>query len=103
MNKLKNPKKIFLPIAVLFVALFIVVGCTPPPPPDTESEGGKMYIAKCGTCHPPRHPKILNYKRWVRMVDKMEKKVKVSGTREPMTDGEREILLGYLKKHARTQ
>lgn len=88
-------------IAVVITAtLFIITGCEPPPPPDLESPGAKMYIEKCSTCHPPRHPKILNYKRWVRMVDNMEKKVVTSGVREPLTDEERKIILEYLKEHS---
>lgn len=43
---------------------------------------------------------MFRYKRWVKFVNDMEKKVKSSGVREPLNDEEREIILGYLKKHS---
>ena len=92
-------RNLLISISTLAV-LFIITGCEPPPPPDIESAGAKMYIAKCSGCHPVRHPKVFSYKRWVKFVDQMEKKVKSSGIREPLTDEEREIILGYLQKHS---
>ena len=84
--------------AAIAITLFIVTGCTPPPPPDIDSPGAKMYIDKCSTCHPVRHPKMFNYERWVKFVNDMEKKVAISKVREPLTEEEREIILGYLDK-----
>jgi hypothetical protein len=93
-------KRNLLISAAALAVLFIITGCTPPPPPDIESPGARMYIEKCSSCHPVRHPKMFRYKRWVKFVDQMEKKVKSSGIREPLTDEEREIILRYLKKHS---
>jgi hypothetical protein len=99
-----KPKKsikrnILISIATL-ATLFIITGCEPPPLPETESPEAKMYLDKCSTCHPVRHPKMFSYKRWIKFVDDMEKKVKSSGVREPLTAEEREIILSYFKKHS---
>lgn len=99
-----KPLKRNLLIAVVVTAvLFIITGCETPPLPELDSPEAKLYIEKCSLCHPVQHPKIINYRSWVRKVDQMEKKVKISGKREPLTDEERSIILGYLKKHARMQ
>ena len=97
---IKSTKRFLLATVATLAVLFIITGCTPPPPPDIESPGAKMYLDKCSVCHPVRHPKMFKYTRWVKFVDDMEKKVKTSGIREPLNDEERKIILDYLKEHS---
>ncbi len=71
--------------------------------PGQDSAGFKLYVEKCGICHPAQHPQILSFKAWQRMVPKMEKKLKEMPVREPLTEEETAVILGYLKEHSRAR
>jgi hypothetical protein len=69
--------------------------------PDRESAGYRLYALKCGVCHAPQHPRLLPAAAWEATVHRMEIKVKNSGVREPLTEEETRVILGYLKGHSR--
>ncbi len=69
--------------------------------PEQGSTAEKLYAEKCALCHPAFHPQTLSAKAWKTIVKRMEKKVKATKVREPLTSAERYIILDYLKKHSR--
>lgn len=88
---------------VLFAALTILtLGCYMELP-DKNTPNGRLYIEKCGICHEPMHPSMLSIKGWTNMITKMEKKLKNTPVREPLTEEEKTRILEYLNSHARAR
>jgi hypothetical protein len=69
--------------------------------PEQGSEGERLYAAKCALCHPAFHPKTLSAREWRGVVRLMEKRVEATGVREPLSEAQQAVILGYLDKHAR--
>ncbi|GMR04277.1 MAG: hypothetical protein BMS9Abin23_0169 [Thermodesulfobacteriota bacterium] len=89
-------------VVILLLSAFtlFIAGCKQTLP-EIDSPGAKLYIAKCGICHPPRHPQIHTYKAWKKIVPIMDKRAQESGLRAPLTEEEKAAILEYLRKHAR--
>jgi len=87
---------------LIFIALMGLSGCVnrPTPVPDMDSPAAELYVHKCGICHSVPHPKRLYYSQWQHMVDVMEKQMEQRGM-SPLTEKEKNIILQYLKTHAR--
>ncbi len=92
--------KKFLTAPLIAAVGLAVAGCSMPIP-EPESIAFKLYEQKCNLCHPVYSPKLLDKKTWGYIIKRMEKKVKATGVREPLTNEEAEVILGYLQKHAR--
>ncbi len=86
--------------SILLTLLVLILGCEMPLP-EMNSEEAVLYKEKCGLCHPPYNPGIISLRAWERIIPAMEKRVKATGIRKPLTEDEKTIILGYLKKHSR--
>jgi len=51
--------------------------------------GRKLYVSHCGSCHSLHLPKQYNSENWVRNLNKMQEKAKIS-------DAEKAIILKFL-------
>ncbi len=78
----------------------LLSGCAGAHLPDAASSDGQLYAARCGACHSPAHPKRHKAASWPRMVELMEMRMAERG-HPPLTDRERETILGYLSRNGR--
>lgn len=69
--------------------------------PEKESEAALLYVQKCTLCHEVVHPLTLSPRQWSNVIKLMEKRVKATGVREPLSEAEMAVILGYLEKHGR--
>ena len=72
---------------LLIAPLLFTTGCTLELPA-LDTPEGILYVDKCGSCHPPKHPKMITFPAWKLQVDKMEKKNDNMKIREPLTEDE---------------
>jgi hypothetical protein len=91
----------------LVCLLLATAGCTmqtgkpgETPIPDAGSPAARLYVKRCGPCHAVPHPARLACPGWVQMLSLMERRMAESGMR-PLSEAERNEILGYLKAHAR--
>ncbi|MGD8312343.1 MAG: hypothetical protein PVJ66_07075 [Gammaproteobacteria bacterium] len=68
--------------------------------PDAGSPAAQLYVERCGGCHAVPHPGRHSYAGWLHLVPLMEQRMAERGMR-PLTDRERDDLLGYLRLHSR--
>ncbi len=68
--------------------------------PEKGTEAAGLYAEKCGLCHRVYHPKTLSSREWSNVIKLMEKRVKATGVREPLSEAEEAVIIGYLGKHA---
>ena len=87
-------------IIPILISVVLLSGCRMELP-EQGSEAERLYAAKCALCHPAFHPRTLSAKVWEAVVERMEKRVKKTEVREPLTETERALILDYLKKHSR--
>jgi hypothetical protein len=82
--------------------LLLAAGCTLELP-EKGSEAAGLYAEKCGLCHRVYHPMTLSPRAWRGVVELMEKRVKATDAREPLSEAEQALILGYLDKHGRNR
>jgi len=80
--------------------LVLAIGCTMELP-EKGTEAARLYAEKCGICHRAYHPEIIPPRGWRGVIKRMEKKVKATGVREPLSEADKAVILGYLEKHGR--
>lgn len=83
---------------VVLSSLALVAGCVRGLP-DADSPGAQVYVARCGTCHPPHDPHALTGAMWEMQVDRMRETMRRRGV-APLTEQERTLVLDYLRTHA---
>ncbi len=71
--------------------------------PEKGSEAAVLYEEKCSLCHEVYHPMTLSPREWRNIIKLMEKRVKATGVREPLSEAEEAVILGYLEKHGRNR
>jgi len=99
---LRKRTKRLLIFGALGVALVLIsAGCEERPLPEADSPPAMLYAAKCGTCHKVRNPEVHTYTGWVKTIPIMEKRAVEMGMKHLLTEEEKAIILGYMKKHAR--
>ena len=91
--------KLLSGLALLLI--FLIIGGCEQGVPGVGSPRGALYIEKCGLCHPAPLPQKYTFKVWKGIIPIMEKKVKATGMREPLTEEEMERILNYFKKHSK--
>lgn len=67
--------------------------------PEPESDGAKLYAARCDTCHRLYAPGILKFEMWKIQVERMQGEIVRRGL-PPLSDAERTTLLDYLQRHS---
>lgn len=67
--------------------------------PEPESEGAKLYAARCDTCHRLYAPSALKFDMWKMKVEAMQGEMARRGI-PPLNAKERDIVLDYLQRHA---
>jgi cytochrome c5 len=83
---------------LVVAAALSVTGCSPKLP-EPESAGAKLYAARCNTCHRVFAPGSLKFEMWKVQVERMQGELVRHGL-PPLTSGERDVLLDYLKRHS---
>jgi hypothetical protein len=68
--------------------------------PDAQSDGARVYVERCGTCHATPHPRRHDFAGWRHLVGLMERRMAERGV-APLTDGERTAILAYLRDNGR--
>ncbi len=67
--------------------------------PDADSEGARLFAARCGVCHTLPHPKRLDWQHWRHMLRVMKQRM---AEREiVLPDAEWRKIADYLHRHAR--
>ena len=87
-------------ITFLLLLLFFACAGKPTPIPNIDSAQAKLYAGKCGTCHSLPHPKRHTASQWelsLAIMDIQMEHEKMT----PLTEDERNTILGYLTKNAR--
>jgi len=94
---------------VVFLVSFLLLACNNSQQskvkheiPDAESAGAKIFVSFCGDCHAPPRIKSHKHNEWTNIVERMQTH-RLKKAYKLLTDGEKETLLTYLKKHAAEQ
>ena len=84
-----------------FVAAAVWLGLSACSPklPEPESDGAKLYAARCNSCHRLFAPGSLKFEMWKVQVERMQGEIVRHGL-PPLTLDERNVLLDYLKRHS---
>ena len=93
----RQPEKNFAWLAAAF-CLVELIGCNPPLP-EQGTHPAQLYVRRCGNCHRPYNPRSLTAAMWEVQVQMMERKM-VQYRMPPLTDEERENILGYLTRNS---
>jgi mono/diheme cytochrome c family protein len=67
--------------------------------PEPESDGAKLYAARCDSCHRLFPPSSLKSEMWKMKVESMQGEMARHGL-PPLTDQERATVLDYLQRHS---
>ncbi len=84
---------------LLVVAAALSATACNPKLPEPESNGAKLYAARCNTCHRVFAPGSLKFEMWKVQVERMQGELVRHGL-PPLTSTERDVLLDYLKRHS---
>lgn len=87
---------------IIFVLFTAIAACAArqTPIPEPQSSEALIFLENCGACHSIPHPKRHTYAQWEHMISVMERQIKHEKM-APITDRERNAILGYLKRHSR--
>ena len=91
-----------MPISRLFsvTVLCLVLPACDAKLPEPETPAAKLYGARCSSgCHRVYAPGAMKYEMWKLTVERMRKEYPAKGL-PPLTPGEEEVLLDYLRRHA---
>jgi len=83
----------------LAAAAALSLAACSPKLPEPESDGAKLYAARCNTCHRVFAPGSLKFAMWKVQVERMQGEIVRHGM-PPLTPDERHVLLDYLKRHS---
>lgn len=89
-------------LCLLSVVGLSLVGCAGVPTsiPDANTPAGALFTEKCGACHAVPHPKRNTATEWQHLLTLMERRM-AERSMVALSTTDREILLGYLHRHAR--
>ncbi len=86
------------PQLFLLLAMLAAMGCDARLP-EPESEGARLYAARCDSCHRIYAPGLMTYEMWKIQVERMQGEIVRHGL-PPLTAAERTTVLDYLKRHS---
>lgn len=66
--------------------------------PEPESEGAKLYAARCNGCHRIYAPSLLKFEMWKLKIDAMQGEMARRGV-SPLNEQEKAVVLDYLRRH----
>ena len=84
--------------ALLLAAVVCLAGCSAKLP-EPDSEGARLYAARCNSCHRVYAPGSLKFEMWKFQVERMQGEIVRRGL-PPLTERERNVLLDYLRRHS---
>ena len=84
--------------ALVLAAVVCLIGCSASLP-EPDSEGARLYGARCNSCHRVYAPGSLKYEMWKFQVERMQGEMVRRGL-PPLTEHERNVLLQYLQRHS---
>lgn len=67
--------------------------------PEAESEGAKLYVERCATCHRAYQPGVMTYEMWKLVLNRMQGVMSRNGIR-PLTSEESTVVLDYLRRNS---
>jgi hypothetical protein len=88
--------------AILMLACALAAGgsaCARKPLPERGTYAERTYVNRCGNCHAPYPPAAMTSGMWQLQVRMMQQRIAQAGM-PPLTDEQREAILGYLTRHA---
>ncbi len=88
--------------AVIAALAIIGTGCGRDTLPQSDTYEARLYVERCGQCHPAYNPHQLTAAMWETQVDAMQPKIEQAGL-APLTADERAAILDYLRRNAGTQ
>lgn len=71
--------------------------------PESGTTEAKLYADRCGACHKAPRPFDFQYFQWERLITMMDRRVLHQQMQPALSAYERDTILAYLKKHARTK
>jgi Dihaem cytochrome c len=93
------------PILALLLAAAAAVqisACARTPLPEPHSHAAHLYARRCGGCHQPYNPHTMTAAMWKAQVDRMQSKIAEAGL-QPLSAGQRKVILDYLTRNAGTE
>jgi ribosomal protein L31 len=90
-----------LRVVVALLSL-LAAACTHQALPDSDTYAARLYVERCGQCHPAYNPRQLTAAMWETQVDAMQPRIQQAGL-APLSADERAAILDYLQRHAGTQ
>lgn len=82
---------------LLLVGLGFLGACRPLPEP--ESQGARLYVERCTTCHRAYQPSAMKFEMWKLVIGRMQGVISRNGL-PPLREDEVAILLDYLKRNS---
>ena len=67
--------------------------------PEPDSPAAQLYANRCDGCHRIYAPGAMTYEMWKFQVERMQGEIVRHGL-PPLTTEERDLVLGYLKRHS---
>jgi predicted CxxxxCH...CXXCH cytochrome family protein len=95
-------KRIILPVVAIILFGFLLFACAKQTLPEPESQGAQLYSKYCSNsgCHSAIPPQESSFPYWRNQYARWSATLKQKGMAYPSPQ-EDEIILAYLKKHAR--
>lgn len=69
--------------------------------PDLDTPDGQVYTRRCGACHGVPDPRFRTMMEWQEVLPKMERLIHERG-QQPLTEPERDAIVRYLSRHAKS-
>ena len=77
--------------------------------PDLDTPDGRVFAQRCGACHGTSHigghgvpdPRLRTMAEWQEVLPKMDRLLRERGL-PPLTEPEREAIIRYLSRHAKS-
>jgi ribosomal protein L31 len=70
--------------------------------PESGTYAARLYVERCGQCHPAYNPHQMTAAMWQAQVDAMQPRIQQAGL-VPLTADERAAILDYLTRNAGSQ
>ena len=99
---MKNFIAVIKKMIALPILLWFITGCAgtgTPAIPEADSSEAKLFLNKCTQCHSWPHPDRHTPTEWDHYLNLMEKRMAEKSL--DFSKEDREIIRGYLRKHAR--
>jgi ribosomal protein L31 len=80
----------------------LAVSCTHETLPESGTYAARLYVERCGQCHPAYNPRRMTAAMWEAQIDAMGPRIQQAGL-APLGADDRAAILDYLRRNAGTQ